>query len=142
MPLTNAQKQARWRERNIVVLTARAEEIAEKLMDMADQKKLRKVARLIGNHLKNPNRSQDERNIDLGRLQIAGKNGKPLGKRKVLAMLPELRATQAQEDRDWEAVEKAYMAGVVTEEEFGAYGRSPLGSEMPQALKAKVQSFR
>jgi hypothetical protein len=82
-------------------------------------------------------------NNHAGLLQDQGdQNGKPLGKRKVLAMLPELRAAQAQEDRDWEAVGKAYMAGVVTEEEFEAYGRSPLGSEMPEALKVKVQSFR
>jgi hypothetical protein len=57
MPLTNAQKQRRFRDRNVIVLTDRAEDIAEKPMDMEDQKKLRKIAKLIGNHLKNPNRS-------------------------------------------------------------------------------------
>jgi hypothetical protein len=43
MPLTNAQKQRRFRDRNVIVLTDRAEDIAEKLMDMEDQKKLRKI---------------------------------------------------------------------------------------------------
>jgi hypothetical protein len=60
MALTNAERQRRCRERNVVVLTDRAEDIAEKLIDMEDQAKLRKVARLIGNHLKNPNRSHLE----------------------------------------------------------------------------------
>ena len=36
MPLTNAQKQRRFRDRNVIVLTDRAEDIAEKLMDMED----------------------------------------------------------------------------------------------------------
>src|SRR5262252_7826638 len=77
MALTNAEKQRRFRDRNVIVLTDRAEEIAEKLIDMEDQATLRKVARLVGNHLKNPNRSLDERNIDLGRVQIQGANGRP-----------------------------------------------------------------
>jgi hypothetical protein len=51
MPLTNAEKQQRWRDRNVVVLTADATEIAGKLMDMADQPKLTKIARLINDHL-------------------------------------------------------------------------------------------
>jgi hypothetical protein len=39
MALTNAQKQARWRERNVIVLTDDPDAIAEKLMDMEDQAK-------------------------------------------------------------------------------------------------------
>ena len=57
MALTNAQKQRRFGDRNVIVLTDRAEQIAEKLFDMEDQKKLRRIAKLIGNYLKNPNRS-------------------------------------------------------------------------------------
>jgi hypothetical protein len=52
MPLTNAEKQARWRERNVAVLTDQAEAIAEKLIGM-DQTKLRKVSELISHHFKN-----------------------------------------------------------------------------------------
>jgi hypothetical protein len=47
MAMTNAQKQARWRERNVVVLTESAKAIAEKLMGMDDQDKLRKITRLM-----------------------------------------------------------------------------------------------
>ncbi len=53
MALTNAQKQRRFGDRNVIVLTDRAEQIAEKLIDMEDQKKLRRIAKLIGNYLKN-----------------------------------------------------------------------------------------
>ena len=60
MPLTNAEKQQRWRDRNVIVLTATAREIAEKLIEMDDQPKLRKVARFINDHLKNPNRTPHE----------------------------------------------------------------------------------
>lgn len=46
MPLTNAEKQARFRDRNVVTLTGAAGEIAAKLIDMSDQKKLKKVHRI------------------------------------------------------------------------------------------------
>jgi hypothetical protein len=52
MALTNAQKQARWRKRNQVVLTEDARAIARKLIDMEDQGKLRKIARFINDHLR------------------------------------------------------------------------------------------
>jgi hypothetical protein len=52
MPLTNAQKQARFRKNNLVILTGSAEDIAKKLIGMADQDKLRKVYRLLGKHVK------------------------------------------------------------------------------------------
>jgi len=48
MALTNAQKQRRFGDRNVIVLTDRAEQIAEKLIDMEDQKKLRRGPRLPG----------------------------------------------------------------------------------------------
>ena len=51
MPLTNAQKQERWRERNQVVLTEPAKRIAAKLIAMDDEEKLRKVAFYINDHL-------------------------------------------------------------------------------------------
>ena len=57
MPLTNAEKQQRWRDRNVVVLTGDAKAIAEQLIGMSDQKKLRKVAAFINDHLKHPDRS-------------------------------------------------------------------------------------
>lgn len=53
MALTNAEKQKRWRERHQAVLTERAEDIAAKLMGMENKAKLRKVAALISDHLKN-----------------------------------------------------------------------------------------
>jgi hypothetical protein len=86
MPLTNAQKQDRYRERHQVLLTARAEEIAEKLIEMADQAKLRKIARLVNDHLTHPDRTPTERSIALGKAKVGGLNG-PLGKREALEQL-------------------------------------------------------
>jgi hypothetical protein len=51
MPLTNAQKQARWRERNQVVLTEDARAIARKLILM-ERKKLRAVVTRVNRYLK------------------------------------------------------------------------------------------
>ena len=51
MPLTNAQKQERWRTRNQVVLTDPAKRIAAKLIAMDDEDKLRKVASYINDYL-------------------------------------------------------------------------------------------
>ena len=51
MPQTNAEYQRRFRSRNVVVLTASAEQIAERLIGMKDQSKLRWIARLIGDHI-------------------------------------------------------------------------------------------
>jgi hypothetical protein len=67
MPLTNAEKQQRWRDRNVIVLTAAANDIATKLIEMEDQPKLRKVAKFINDHLKNPNRTWAERAVALGK---------------------------------------------------------------------------
>ena len=52
MPLTNAEKQKRFRKRNVLILTGSAEDIAKKLIGMADPDKLRKVYRLLGKHVK------------------------------------------------------------------------------------------
>ena len=83
MALSNAEKQARWRERNQVVLTEHARVIAEKLIDMEDQAKLRKIAKFINDHLKHPDRTPEEKAIALGRAGISGLNG-PLTKREAL----------------------------------------------------------
>jgi hypothetical protein len=60
MPLTNAEKQARWRDRNVIVLTRDAPEIAGLLIDQITDhdelndivKKLRKVASFGDDHLR------------------------------------------------------------------------------------------
>ena len=66
MALTNAENQARWRARNVISLTDRAPYIAQKLIEMDDQDKLRKIARLINDHLKHPYRTPDQRAVALG----------------------------------------------------------------------------
>jgi hypothetical protein len=114
MPLSNAEKQRRFRERNLVVLTERAEEIAEKLMDMPNQNKLRKISRLINNHLRNPKRSKVERAVDLGRMGIAGR-----GKKESAETLEEVLIKRPK--REEPIIHKAYMAGELTDQEFGAW---------------------
>jgi hypothetical protein len=51
MPLTSAEKQARFRKRNVVLLTADAHAIVDKLMAMEDQAKLIQVVGLLKNRL-------------------------------------------------------------------------------------------
>jgi hypothetical protein len=51
MPLTSAEKQARYRARNVVLLTAPAHAIADKLMEMEDQAKLMQIAALLKGRL-------------------------------------------------------------------------------------------
>jgi hypothetical protein len=84
MALSNAQKQARWRERNVAVLTTDAREIASQLIEMEDQAKLKKIAAYINDHLKHPDRDQTERHIALGFMRLSGLNG-PLSKTAALA---------------------------------------------------------
>jgi hypothetical protein len=50
-PLTNAQKQERWRRRNQIVLGDDADDIAAKLIGL-DRRKLRRIVTLIVRHLK------------------------------------------------------------------------------------------
>jgi len=57
---TNAERQARFRDRNVVLLTSDAREIAAKLIDMADQAKLKQVARYINDHLKHRKQRRGE----------------------------------------------------------------------------------
>jgi hypothetical protein len=47
MPLSSAEKQARYRARNVVLLTADARAIADKLLEIEDQAKLIQVAGLL-----------------------------------------------------------------------------------------------
>ena len=61
-PLTNAQRQARWRERNVVVLTADARDIAARLIAM-EETKLRKVAAVVNGHLKRPRRRDTDKTM-------------------------------------------------------------------------------
>ena len=93
MALTNAEKQRRFRERNVIVLTEDAKDIAGRLIDMEDQAelrrvetKLRKIARYIGDHLKHPDRTPEEMAIALGRSGIDGLHG-PLTKKQAIEAL-------------------------------------------------------
>jgi hypothetical protein len=63
MALTNAQKQARWRDRHQLVLTENARTIAARLIEIPDQAKLRRIAGYLNDHLKHPERSPLERDI-------------------------------------------------------------------------------
>src|SRR5262249_52546299 len=124
MALTNAQKQARFRERNTIVLTADAQEIAEKLMDMEDQAKLHKIHRWVGNHLKNPKRSLTERYVDLGRIWI-GAHGGNKGRKRVAAEAAEIlrleavgKARMIEEDLRIAVVKDALKAGLITQKQF------------------------
>jgi hypothetical protein len=51
MPLTSAEKQARYRARNVVLLTADAPAIAERLIEMEDQAKLIQVVTILKSRL-------------------------------------------------------------------------------------------
>src|SRR5262249_25544907 len=51
MALTNAEKQARWRKRNLIALTANAREIARRLATMDDQVKLAQIVGLLNKQL-------------------------------------------------------------------------------------------
>jgi hypothetical protein len=51
VPLTSAEKQARYRIRNVVLLTADARAIADKLMEIEDRAKLIQVASILKNRL-------------------------------------------------------------------------------------------
>jgi hypothetical protein len=85
MALTNAEKQRRWRERNVVVLTEDAASIAEKLIDMSDQRKLKKIAGYVTDHLRHPDRNPEQRMIALDRGgMLDGLNG-ALSKKAAIA---------------------------------------------------------
>jgi hypothetical protein len=81
MPLTNAEKQARFRNRNVITLTANAHEIAHRLLAMDDKVKLALIAAILDRKLHPP---QDGRcrfvKDDGGRTQSGiargGRNGR------------------------------------------------------------------
>jgi hypothetical protein len=83
MPLTNAEKQARWRERNVIVLTRDAVDIAEAMIDLDREpdelrdivKKLRKVASYLNDHVRHPERTPYQQAIALGRAGVGSLNG-------------------------------------------------------------------
>jgi hypothetical protein len=87
MALTNAEKQRRWRERRmsntIVLASDPAAHIAENMILMEDQAKLRQISRFINEHLKHPDRTAEERAIVMGRVTLHGLHG-PLGKPEAL----------------------------------------------------------
>jgi hypothetical protein len=87
MPLSNAEKQRRWRDRNQIVLTDSAADIAEKLIEMDDQAKLKKITRFINDHLKHPDRNPHQRAVALGRTVMSDSSGRRLGKRAALALM-------------------------------------------------------
>jgi hypothetical protein len=97
MAMSNAEKQARFRDRNVVHLTARANEIAAKLMGMDDQNKLRKVARYVNDHLRHPDRDAKERAIALGLVGMNDLDG-PLSK---TVMLKRHRSPKLKPDHSW-----------------------------------------
>jgi hypothetical protein len=89
MALTNAQKQARWRERNVIALTAPAQEIAEKLLAM-DRDRLVTILDCINAFMKEPlpfpntprTKAAAERALQSDRsyaVQIVGFDGTRLG---------------------------------------------------------------
>jgi hypothetical protein len=63
------------------------------LIGMSDQKKLRKVAAFINDHLKHPDRTPTERSIALGRMGMLGLNG-PLSKTAAIAALRKRMASK------------------------------------------------
>jgi hypothetical protein len=89
MALSNAQKQARWRERNMISLADSAANIALRLMEMDDQDKLREIAKFINDHLKHPGRTPLQRGVALGQMKIEAADGQRLGKKAALASLPD-----------------------------------------------------
>jgi hypothetical protein len=83
MALSNAEKQARFRDRNVVLLTGDAQAIAGRLIDLVDRGKLRRIAHYVNDHLRHPDRDATERAIALGQVGYDSLNG-PLGKTAAL----------------------------------------------------------
>ena len=108
MALSNAEQQARWRERNQVVLTDDLRIIANKLIEMEDQAKLGRIASYINDHLKHPDRSEFERSIALGLAGYTGVNGDSSN----TAALARAKAEQA---REIAPPEQSWMVEAATE---------------------------
>ena len=76
MALTNAEKQARWRNRNIISLTERSADIAWKLIEMGERAKLVQISKLINEYLKHPEWTPEQRAIAFGYVTIGGLTGR------------------------------------------------------------------
>jgi hypothetical protein len=122
MSLTNAEKQRRYRDRNVVVLTGDATTIAEQLISMSDQKKLRKIAAFINDHLRHADRTPLERSIALGHVRTCGLNG-PLRKTAAIAELRKPKPTSSWRVEPTTKDGKRWINGVrlKTKEEAEAY---------------------
>src|SRR5262249_30503583 len=110
-------------ERNVIVLTADAADIAEKLMDMGDLTKLRKIHRWIGNHLKNPKRSRTERLVDLGKIGLGSVRGNK-SRKTVATEAAAIDRMHADMEAEMHAVDAAHKAGEITQEERDRYYHS------------------
>ncbi|KRQ03093.1 hypothetical protein [Bradyrhizobium manausense] len=86
MALTNAEKQARWRDKNVIKLTDHAVDIAEKLIEMDDQKKLAKLAKFINDHLKHPDRTAFQRRAARGQEGMEHADGRRYTKAELMAV--------------------------------------------------------
>jgi hypothetical protein len=145
MALSNAEKQARFRSRNVVVLTDHARDIAAKLIDMDDQNKLRKVARYVNDHLRHPDRDSHEKAIALGRAGMVDLNG-PLSKTEALKRY---RNPEPEPDHSWrvEAITKdgrRWTNGVrlASHEEAEVYAKVHAGEELAKAGYVTAEVLR
>jgi len=104
MALSNAEKQARFRDRNVVLLTGDAQTVAGKLIAMDNQGKLRRIARYVNDHLRHPDRDAIEKDIALGRIGMDSLNGR-LSK---TVALKRYRESEPKSDGSWrvEAITK------------------------------------
>jgi hypothetical protein len=151
MPLTNAEKQKRFRERKVIVLTHDANDIAERLIELHDQdelratvRKLRKVASFVADHLRHPDRNPFQQAIALGRAQINSLNG-PLPKLAAIAASAEAAAEKVPDQSSWrvEAVSQdgqRWHNGVsfATREEAEVYVDGYARFEVPGYARADI----
>jgi hypothetical protein len=86
MSLSNAEKQQRFRQRNVITVTHDAADIAGQLIDgrtpdeaAAVARKLRQVAGFVADHARHPERTLEQRMIAMGRAGVDSLNG-PLPK--------------------------------------------------------------
>jgi hypothetical protein len=101
MALSNAEKQRRFRERNQIILTDDAAAIAATLIAMDDQRKLKKIASYITDHLKHPERNADQRAVALGFLGTDGGLNGPLSKKETLAYFADDAPRKPKLTRSW-----------------------------------------
>jgi hypothetical protein len=98
MTISNAEKQRRFRDRNVIMLTRDANEIARQLISQQDdldalrdiEKKLRKVASFVADHVRHPDRTETQRAVALGFAGVGGLDG-PLPKLAAIAAVKKPR---------------------------------------------------